>query len=269
VASYELAIIGTGNIGRAIAAGLADNKVYEPQQIVLTRRRTKGLDDFKRAGFAVSDDNISAVKNSSIILIAVEPQQVNGVLEQIAPVLKSSRHLLISVVSGISIGQILGKTKNDIQVVRPMPNTAIAIGESMTCLASNGDEAALEKSVKIFESVGETLIIPEEHMIPATALSACGIAFFLRAIRAASQGGIEIGFSSENALKIAAQTARGAASLILASGNHPEREIDKVTTPRGCTIAGLNQMEHEGFSSAMIKGIVTSSNKASKLYDTD
>ncbi len=102
-------------------------------------------------------------------------------------------------------------------------------------------------------------------MTPATVLCACGIAFFLRAIRAASQGGIEIGFHAEDALAMAAQTARGAASLLLESGKHPESEIDRVTTPMGCTIAGLNQMEHEGFSSALIRGIITSANKAAKL----
>ncbi len=114
--------------------------------------------------------------------------------------------------------------------------------------------------------MGKTLLIDEEQMIAATALGACGIAFFLRAIRAASQGGIEIGFHSDEALHIAAQTAKGAAALLLNMKNHPEYEIDKVTTPRGCTISGLNQMEHEGFSSAMIKGIVTSAEKASRLY---
>ena len=103
-------------------------------------------------------------------------------------------------------------------------------------------------------------------MSAATALGACGIAFFLRAIRAASQGGIEIGFRSGDALAIAAQTARGAATLLLARDNHPEFEIDRVTTPRGCTIAGLNEMEHEGFSAAMVRGITVSARKAARLY---
>jgi len=148
-----------------------------------------------------------------------------------------------------------------------MPNTAIAIRESMTCLSSApGNESALKCAEEIFESLGTTLIINEELMIPSTALCACGIAFFLRAIRAASQGGIEIGFHSEEALKMAAQTAKGAASLLLIMGDHPESEVDKVTTPRGCTISGLNQMEHSGFSSAMIKGIVTAADKAALLY---
>ena len=103
-------------------------------------------------------------------------------------------------------------------------------------------------------------------MVPATALCACGIAFFLRAIRAASQGGIEIGFHADEAITLAAQTARGAAALLLEFGSHPETEIDKVTTPKGCTIYGLNEMENRGFSSAMIRGIITASEKAGALY---
>ena len=152
-------------------------------------------------------------------------------------------------------------------MVRAVPNTAIAVRESMTCLASDeSDGPAIEVAKSIFETVGKTIIIAEEEMIAATALAACGVAFFLRAIRAASQGGIEIGFHSQDALAIAAQTARGAASLLLTTEHHPEYEIDIVTTPRGCTIAGLNQMEHEGFSSAMIKGITVSAERASRLY---
>ena len=137
----------------------------------------------------------------------------------------------------------------------------------MTCLATNSEQAGgLERAHEIFTAVGETMVIDEQLMVPATALCACGIAFFLRAVRAASQAGIEIGFHPEEALKMAAQTALGAASLVLDTGEHPERGIDSVTTPRGCTIAGLNELEHCGFSSAMIKGLVTSFQKASGLY---
>ena len=118
----------------------------------------------------------------------------------------------------------------------------------------------------IFEHVGETVIINEDQMTSATALCACGIAFFLRAIRAATQGGTEIDFHASVALKMAAQTAKGAASLLLENNSHPEDEIDKVTSPKGCTIAGLNEMEHTGFSSSFIKGITTSADKAKGLY---
>ena len=113
---------------------------------------------------------------------------------------------------------------------------------------------------------GKTIVIEESLMVPATALCACGTAFFLRAIRAASQGGIEIGFHAADALFMAAQTAKGSAEMLLEKGKHPENEVDKVTTPMGCTISGLNQMEHNGFSSSLIKGIVTSAEKAGTLY---
>lgn len=263
----RLAILGAGNIGTSIANGLIQSQRFVAKQITLTRRNVQLLDKYKQQGFMVQKDNIDAVRNSEIIIISVEPQQIDGVLREIAPELAPDKHIVISVVSGVSINQILTQIGKKIIVVRAMPNTAIAIQESMTCLASNSTNGETIKIAKaIFDTVGNTLIINEEQMIPATALGACGIAFFLRAIRAASQGGIEIGFHADDALRIAAQTAKGAASLLLSSENHPEYEIDKVTTPRGCTISGLNQMEHEGFSSAMIKGITTSAAKASKLY---
>ena len=156
--------------------------------------------------------------------------------------------------------------ENKSAVVRAMPNTAIAVGESMTCLSASDDTPeALEVVSKYFELCGEVLQISEKLQPAATILAACGIAFFMRYIRAASQGGIQVGFHASEAQLIAAQTAKGATRLLLASGNHPETEIDKVTTPMGCTIAGLNEMEHNGLSSALIKGIITSYNEITKL----
>ena len=140
----------------------------------------------------------------------------------------------------------------------------------MTCLSTlNAEKSDMDLVTTMFNTVGETVTIGEEYMTAATALCACGVAFFLRAVRAASQGGTEIGFHADEALKMAAQTAKGAASLLLSRDLHPEREIDKVTSPKGCTIAGLNEMEHQGFSSAMIKGIITSATKAGELYKAD
>jgi len=129
-----------------------------------------------------------------------------------------------------------------------------ALGQSMTCVA--GEDQALETAREISDAAGTTVVIDEELMVAATALCACGVAFFLRAIRAASQGGIEIGFHPEESLAMAAQTALSAAALTHEMGRHPEREIDTVTTPRGCTIVGLNELEHRGSSSALIKGIL-------------
>ncbi len=263
----RIAILGAGNIGIAIANGLVKSSRFLVEDITLTRRRIHLLDEMKGKGFVVQVNNVEAVRKSEIIILAVEPQQIDGVLNEIGSELIPGKHIVISVVTGVSIRKIEKQIGKQMAIIRAMPNTAIAVRESMTCLASNGlDDEAVEVAESVFETVGKTQRISEEEMIAATALGACGIAFFLRAIRAASQGGIEIGFHSKDALAIAAQTARGAATLMLSTENHPEYEIDRVTTPRGCTIAGLNQMEHEGFSSAMIKGITVSADRASKLY---
>jgi len=264
----SIAILGAGNIGTAIASGLVKSNRFDLNKVILTRRRLKLLDEYKKQGFQVTTDNEEAISKSDIILISVEPQQLDDLLDDIAPHLDPDRHMVISVVSGVMIKHITRKIGKGIPIVRAMPNTAIAIRESMTCICSDkGNGEVVNITQSIFETVGETTVILEEQMTSATALCACGIAFFLRAIRAASQGGTEIGFHAPEALFMAAQTAKGAASLLVNMENHPEFEIDRVTTPRGCTISGLNQMEHNGFSSAMIKGILLSAKKAAKLYD--
>ena len=265
----RVAIIGGGNIGSAIAKGFLLSGCLKPEQITITRRKTQFLKVFSDKGCNVTKDNKKAVRESDIIIVAVLPQQLKELLEKIKSEIDSKKHILLSVVSGVSTEEILKIIDKKMEVVRIMPNIAVSIRESMTCIASdNASEKTIDLTKEIFNNVGTTLVISEEQMIPATALSACGIAFFLRAIRAASQGGIEIGFHSYEAIPMAAQTAKGAAGLLLSMKNHPEMEIDKVTTPEGCTIAGLNEMEHKGFSSAMIKGITTSSEKATSLYKT-
>lgn len=261
----KIAVIGAGNIGISIINGLVKSGKYTKEQIYLTRRHLNNLEQYGKKGFHITTNNNAAVRNSKIVLLCVEPQQAVDVLKEISKELHSG-HILISVVSSLTITKIYEFISSDIKVIRAMPNTAISIGESITCLASiKRPSKSLDIAMSIFSQVGEAIVINEEQMSAATALGACGIAFFMRAIRAASQGGIEIGFHSEDALKIAAQTAKGAASLLGTYQKHPEHEIDKVTTPRGCTISGLNQMEHDGFSSAMIKGIVISAEKAEGL----
>jgi len=266
----RLAIIGAGNIGTAIANGLLEAGIYQPDELTLTRKKIDLLESFRKRGCQIEDDNVKAIEQANIVLIAVEPQQFDKLMTEIAESFNDGSKLIISVVSGVSIKQIKSKVKENTPVVRAMPNTAIAVRESMTCIAAwESDQKAFEDAKQIFDTVGITLEIREEQMTAATALGACGIAFFLRAIRAASQGGIEIGFHSQDALRISAQTAKGAAVLLQQMRKHPEFEVDNVTTPRGCTISGLNQLEHEGFSSAMIKGIVVSAEKAAKLYQSD
>lgn len=263
----RIAVLGGGNLGLALARGWVAAGRFTPAEVTVTRRQPKRLAAMTAEGYVVTADNAQAVRDADIIVLAVQPRQLDGLLAIIAPQIDASRHKVISVVSGATLAAIRGALGGKVPVVRAMPNTAVVIAESMTCLAADGDvEEALEEAKELFDLVGRTLVINEDMIGPATALCACGVAFFLRTIRAAMQGGIEIGFHPEDAALLAAQTARGAAALSLQEGAHPEREIDRVTTPRGCTIAGLNEMEHQGLSSAMIKGIVVSANAAAGLY---
>jgi pyrroline-5-carboxylate reductase len=263
----RIAIIGGGNLGRCIASGLVSAGIVSPPAVTITRRRPGLLSDLRSQGFETGDDNRRAVADSDVILLCVQPQQLDVVMTEIASDLDPVRHVLISTVSGASIGALRSHAGTRIRIVRAMPNIGIAIGRSMTCLATDDlSIGSVDRARDLFDALGATMLIQEEQVVPATALCACGLAFFLRAIRAASQGGIEIGFHADEAIALAAQTARGAAELLLAHGTHPETEIDKVTTPKGCTIYGLNEMENRGFSSSMIRGIITASEKAEELY---
>ncbi len=263
----KITIIGSGNIGLSLAKGLLKSALYEAADITLTRRNLAALQDEAAMGFQVSDNNPQAVATADIIVLAILPQQLRKVLEEIRASVRSNQ-IIVSVVSGVSCQDVKTILGAAMTVVRAMPNTAIAIGQSMTCIATdNAADTAVKAVEGLFEAVGAVVVIQEDLMTSATALCACGIAFFLRAIRAASQGGIEIGFHAHDALKMAVQTAKGAADLLLLTQNHPESEIDKVTSPKGCTIAGLNEMEHNGFSSAFIKGIKLSAQKAGGLYN--
>lgn len=262
----NIAILGGGNLGVAIAKGLRKPTLSAQYDVIVTRRNAQALEPLKSLGVTISNNNEEAVKKADLIILAVQPKQLTGLLEEIKPVLDPKQHTVISVITGIEISDIAKIVGKEIKVIRAMPNTAIAIGQSMTCIASaNASSDALDEVKTIFDAMGKAMIIDERLMQAATVLGACGIAFFLRFIRAASQGGTEVGFHAEEAQLIASQTALGAASLLLETNQHPEDAIDKVTTPQGCTIAGLNEMEHHGLSSALIKGIVASYKKIEKI----
>lgn len=261
-----IAIIGGGNLGVSIAEGLLKSELIKAQNITVTRRKLELLEPLKKVGINTLSDNKLAVAQSEIIILAIKPKQTKDVLAEIKNEIDPSKHILISVVTGVTIKEMLAVLEKDLAIFRAMPNTAIAIQESMTCISSyHSSKEQQEVVLSIFNKLGKALIIEEELMEASTVLGACGIAYALRFIRAASQGGIEIGFDATTAQTIASQTAKGAAALLIERGHHPEREIDKVTTPQGCTIAGLNELEHHGFSSALIKGIITSFKKIAKM----
>lgn len=258
----KITIIGGGNLGGSVALGLIKSKQIEPASLTVSDRYTNVLKKFQEQGAKTTDNNVEAVKNADIVILAIKPYQAQAIMEEIKPVLKANQ-ILVSAVAGLGLPKLEEAfAGSGVQTVRIMPNTAIAIQESMTLISTNvKSEETRNLMVHIFDQLGKAIIIPEDLMAAATVLGSCGIAFALRYMRAAMQGGIEMGFSAEMAQFITAQTVKGAAELILESGRHPEQEIDKVTTPRGITITGLNEMEHQGFSSSLIQGLIASFNK--------
>lgn len=259
----KIAIIGGGNLGTAIAEGLVKSGFTLPEHIMVTKRNIKTIQHLEEKGILVGDNNSEAVRYADLVILAVKPFQVADVIAGLKHEL-TSKHLLVSVITGVSLEELLHHVGKKIAVVRAMPNTAIAIQESMTCVCSrNTNDEQTQYVNDLFNQLGRVVTIDEKLMDAATVLGACGIAYALRFIRANIQGGIEIGFDAATASLIAAQTVKGAAELLIQTGRHPEQEIDKVTTPKGCTIAGLNEMEHQGFSSSLIKGIAASFDKIS------
>jgi pyrroline-5-carboxylate reductase len=219
----------------------------------------------KKAGVKVTSDNRQAIVDNDVIIVALKPYNVKEILEGLKDAFDSKKHIVISVVTGIFLKDLASIVDHGVPIFRAMPNTAIAIQESVTCLCQQGATSnQVEYVTDLFNQLGICISIDEKLMDAATVLGACGIAYALRFIRASTQGGIEIGFDARTANLIAAQTVKGAAELLLKLNRHPEEEIDKVTTPKGCTIVGLNEMEHQGFSSSLIKGIGASYDKIVK-----
>ncbi|MCC5943910.1 MAG: pyrroline-5-carboxylate reductase [Bernardetiaceae bacterium] len=265
--SYKISIIGGGNLGTAIALGIAQSDMLYINKITLTRRKIEKIRHLGQQGIAITADNQAAAQEADILILALKPKVIRDVLAELKNVIKPET-IVVSVATGVSIAEMQAVIGTNQPIFRAMPNTAIAIRESMTCIAM-AEASHEQKNIieNLFEQLGSTVFIDEELMASATVLAACGIAYSMRYIRAASQGGIEIGFDAQTAQKIAAQMVKGSAALLLANGQHPEYEIDKVTTPQGCTITGLNEMEHRGFSSALIKGILSSYHKIADIAE--
>lgn len=262
--NFKIVILGGGNLGTILAKGLCGSGLYSKDEILITDKRKSRTEYLKTLGFAVTEKNNEAVRQAGIIIMSVKPQQFKSLADEIKDNLRNDQ-IIISTITGISHKDI-ETALGSYPAVRIMPNTALEICESMTCIAFNNTDPSQEKTIlSIFDKLGQTMIIPEELMSAATVIGSCGIAFALRFMRAMSQGGIEIGFNSEMSQFITAQTVKGAARLILETTGHPESEIDKVTTPQGITISGLNEMEHQGLSSAVIRGLTTSYSKLENL----
>jgi pyrroline-5-carboxylate reductase len=261
----KVSIIGCGNIGLSLLQGLLKDKTIPAKNITVTRRNIQELAHLKEYGVRLTNDNIKAIKESNLIVFTVKPYNIVSILEEIKDHLNPRKHILISVTAGVNISQIQDVVRISIPIFRAMPNISASVGKSVSCICHKGAGTKdIESVIHLFNIIGTTMTIDEELMQSATILGACGIAYVLRFIRAMIQGGIQIGFDARTASAIVNQTVKGAAELLIERQEHPEFEIDKVTTPKGCTIVGLNEMEHNGFSSSLIKGIVASYEKIEK-----
>lgn len=254
----KITIIGGGNMGGAIASGLASGTTFAPQNITVIDHNQRNIDTLATTKINGVVNDYSSLAGADIIVLAVKPWLIEEVLNKHTKSL-SSKQIIISIAAGISLNQLSEWIISDSALYRVMPNTAIAIKESMSFVAShNTTKEQDELILKIFSELGKAELIDEKLFAAATSLASCGIAFAFRYIRAAMEGGIEMGLRADQSKEAVIQTLRGAANLLEANNSHPEVEIDKVTTPGGITIKGLNEMENAGFTNAVIKGLKAS-----------
>ena len=244
-------------MGGTTVQGLVRGHYFENEDITVSDPNAQVLEKYKALGVHTTTDNVMAAEQADIVCVVVKPWLVETVLRGIKPVLAPQRQLLIVVAAGItsqSVEEWLGLNCPPLFLV--IPNIAIAQMQSMTFIVPVGaSKRDTQTILDIYNEMGGTLITDEEHLPAGTTLASCGIAYAMRYIRAASEGGVELGFKADDAKKIVLQTLRGAIELLEETGLHPEAAIDLVTTPQGVTIKGLNEMERAGFTSAVIRGL--------------
>ncbi len=253
----KIAMIGAGAMGGATVEGLIKGQMFKNEDITVSDPSAAVLDKFEKMGVCVTTDNKLAAETADVVCVVVKPWLVERVLKDIKPELDPKRQILIVIAAGVKSANIqewLGEQCPPLFLV--IPNIAIAEMASMTFVVPvTGEPSHTLLVEQMFGEMGETLITDEAHLAAGTTLASCGIAYAMRYIRAASEGGVELGFKADDAKKIVMQTMKGAVELLQATGLHPEAAIDLVTTPGGVTIKGLNEMEHAGFTSAVIRGL--------------
>jgi pyrroline-5-carboxylate reductase len=256
----KISIIGAGAMGGAIAEGLVKGEYINNEDICVADPVRTTRDHFSDMGITATPSNQLAAQGADVVCVVVKPWLVEQVLKGIKDVLDYQQQTLVVVAAGVSsasISEWLLKDGKMIPALLVIPNIAIAQLQSMTFVAPTPSATAqhTDQVVALFNSMGKTIVTDEQHLAAGTTLASCGIAYAMRYIRAASEGGVELGFKADDAKQIVMQTMRGAVELLQSTGLHPEAAIDLVTTPGGVTIKGLNEMEHAGFTSAVIRGL--------------
>ena len=256
----KISIIGAGAMGGAIAEGLIKGDYIQNEDICVSDPVRLTRDKFADLGITATPSNQLAAQGADIVCVVVKPWLVEQVLKSIKDVLDYEKQLLVVVAAGVkseSIREWLGGDGKMIPTFLVIPNIAIAQLQSMTFIVPTAEAQPqqTEQIKALFDSMGQSILTDEQHLAAGTTLASCGIAYAMRYVRAASEGGVELGFKADEAKQIVMQTMKGAVELLQATGLHPEAAIDLVTTPGGVTIKGLNEMEHAGFTSSVIRGL--------------
>ena len=255
----KVAIIGAGNMGGAIARGMAQGSLIRPADITVSNPSEGKLRAIKEFNPQIKTtcNNQEAINEADLIILAVKPWFIKEVIEGLT--LQTEKQIIASVAAGIPFAEYEQWIGEKATIFRIIPNTAISQMQSMTLLASHNASKEQEALLaNIFNEMGVAMLIDEKQMGAATALTSCGIAYVLKYIQAAMQAGVEMGIYPKDAARMVAQSVKGAAELILTNESHPSVEIDKVTTPGGLTIKGINELEHGGFTSAIINAMKAS-----------
>lgn len=265
----KITFIGAGKIGGAAAIGLASSRALEADNIVVTTRHSNNLSRFKKYGIRTSRNNVEAVSGSDIVFLAVKPWQMEDVVGEIRDCLDYGRQLIVSVAPGVPSAKFLewlDKPGEKPSLAYVIPNTAIEICESMTFISAvTASESQIDVLKKLFDRTGKTLVVPESRMLAGTSVASCGIAYAMRYISASIQGARQLGLPEERLNELVCQTVQGAAALISAHKSDPETEIDRVTTPNGLTLRGLNAMETSGFSESVQKGLTVINSRKHRI----
>ena len=264
----KLAIIGLGNMGRAILDGILNNNILKAEEIIAADKKFEDAaarEENKYENLNFTSDNLEAVKKAEYIILAVKPQIIKNVLDEIKDNIENK--VLISIAAGIKTGLLSEFIGENSKLVRVMPNTPALVGSGMSAIyytkAVEADEMAFIE--KIFNSFGEVTEVEEKDMDAVTALSGSGPAFVYLFIEALSDAGVLKGLDRKTALKLAAQTVKGGAEMVLDGGQHPAQLKDMVTSPAGTTIAGVAVLEENAFRSAVIKAVSKAAERSEEL----
>jgi pyrroline-5-carboxylate reductase len=266
-AEMRVAVLGAGKMGGILLQAFLRSGLFAPAQIVATvghEDRAEALT--KKLGVDVSTDNAAATKGAGVILLGVKPQQMGDVVRGIAPVLAPEK-LLISFAASVKTSAIEEAAGGRISVIRAMPNTPAAQGAGVTalCRGQYVSDEQLALAEKIFATVGRTVIVDEKHMDAVTGLSGSGPAFLYIIIEALAEAGVNVGLPRDIATLLAAQTTYGAAKMVLETGSHPALLKDEVTTPAGCTVDGILELEEGGLRVTLIKAVKRATQRAREL----